>query len=192
MGALRAALFLVLLLSPWTAFAQASDWHVYVTDAATRFAIPEAWIERVIRVESRGRTTLAGRPIVSREGAMGLMQLMPATWAAMRDACGLGRDPFDPHDNIVAGAAYLRLLYDRFGYPGLFAAYNAGPGRYALYLSGQRRLPGETVRYLAAVAAPGSMTMLTPTSMFAVVAPGLSSAPTPPPPATLFAIAPRQ
>jgi soluble lytic murein transglycosylase-like protein len=80
------------------------------------------WIERVMLAESAGRTTLGGRPIVSRAGAMGPMQLMPGTWAVMRTMLGLGRDPFDPHDNIIAGTGYLRLMYDRFGYPGVFAA----------------------------------------------------------------------
>jgi soluble lytic murein transglycosylase-like protein len=122
-----------------------------VTEASQRFGLPLAWIERVMHAESAGRTTLGCRPIVSRAGAMGLMQLMPGTWAAMRKVLALGRDPFDPHDNILAGTAYLRLMYDRFGYPGMFAAYNAGPGRYAAWLAGQQPLPGETVDYLAAV-----------------------------------------
>jgi len=82
---------------------------------------------------------------------MGLMQLMPATWADMRGRLGLGRDPFDPRDNILAGTCYLRLMYDRFGYPGMFGAYNAGPRRYADYLAGGARLPGETRAYLASV-----------------------------------------
>src|SRR3546814_4666575 len=83
-----------------------------------------------MQAESAGLTHLHGRPITSRAGAMGLMQLMPGTWAAMRQQHGLGGDPYDPRDNILAGAAYLRAMYDRFGYPGLFAAYNAGPARY--------------------------------------------------------------
>src|SRR5216683_129537 len=45
----------------------------------------------------------------------------------------LGRDPRDPHDNILAGAAYLREMHDRFGAAGFLAAYNAGPGRYQDY-----------------------------------------------------------
>lgn len=79
---------------------------------------------------------------------MGLMQLMPATWAEMRDAYGLGPNPDDPRANIMAGTAYLRLMVDRFGYPGLFAAYNAGPGRYAVYLAGKSPLPAETIAYV--------------------------------------------
>ena len=117
-----------------------------------RFGVPTAWIERVMRAESGGRTMLAGRPITSRAGAMGLMQLMPGTWAEMRSAHALGADPHDPRDNILAGTAYLRAMYDRFGYPGLFAAYNAGPARYAAYLAGRGPLPGETRAYLRVVA----------------------------------------
>ena len=99
------------------------------------------------------------------------MQLMPDTWTAMRARLGLGGDPDDPRDNIVAGTAYLRLLYDRFGYPGLFAAYNAGPGRWAAYLQNGRPLPGETIGYLGRVAnvrsAPGSSRIAAkPTGIF--------------------------
>jgi soluble lytic murein transglycosylase-like protein len=75
---------------------------------------------------------------------------MPATWNAMRSAAGLGADPNDPRDNVLAGTAYLRTMYDRFGYPGLFAAYNAGPGRYSRFLAGQS-LPAETRAYLARI-----------------------------------------
>ena len=134
-----------------------ADWRPYINDASARFGVPVAWIERVMRAESGGQTTLAGRPIRSSTGAMGLMQLMPGTWADMRTRLGLGANPDDPRDNIFAGTLYLRLMYDRFGYPGLFAAYNAGPKRYADYLAGRVRLPSETVGYLASVApaAPG-------------------------------------
>lgn len=123
-------------------------WNVQIAEASARFGIPAAWIERVMRAESAGHTDLAGRPIRSAKGAMGLMQLMPGTWADMRARLSLGSDPDDPRDNILAGTYYLRLLHDQFGYPGLFAAYNAGPQRYAQYLSG-RALPAETVAYLA-------------------------------------------
>lgn len=126
-------------------------WQPLVAEASSRFGIPEAWILRVMRAESGGRTTLAGRPIRSPKGAIGLMQLMPGTWAEMRRRLGLGADPDDPRDNILAGTLYLRLMYDRFGYPGLFGAYNAGPGRYAAWLAGRARLPAETVAYLGRV-----------------------------------------
>ena len=129
-------------------------WRAYSSEASRRFGVPLAWIERVMRAESGGRTTLNGRPIASRVGAMGLMQIMPATWAELRARLGLGVDPHDPRDNILAGTFYLRLMYDRFGYPGLFGAYNAGPRRYAEWLSGGRALPAETHAYLAQVAGP--------------------------------------
>lgn len=129
-------------------------WRPHIDEASARFGVPAEWIERVMRAESGGRTTLGGRPITSHAGAMGLMQLMPGTWAAMRARLGLGPDPHAPRDNILAGTFYLRLMYDRFGYPGLFGAYNAGPGRYAAYLAGKQGLPGETRAYVAAVAGP--------------------------------------
>lgn len=129
-----------------------SRWEPHIAEASARFAVPADWIRRVIAAESGGRVTLAGRPIVSRAGAMGLMQLMPRTWAEMRGRYGLGADPHDPRDNILAGTAYLRLMYLRFGYPGVFAAYNAGPQRYARHLAGGARLPAETVAYVASVA----------------------------------------
>lgn len=127
-------------------------WRAEIAEASDRFGIPVAWIERVMQAESGGRTMLAGRPITSRAGAMGLMQLMPATWDDLRARLQLGPDPHYPRDNILAGTAYLRMMYDRFGYPGLFAAYNAGPARYAAHLATGRVLPGETSRYLAQVA----------------------------------------
>lgn len=99
-----------------------------------------------MRVESLG-DPLALSP----KGAMGLMQIMPDTWSELRSRYGLGADPYDPHDNIVAGAAYLRELHDRFGERGFLAAYNAGPGRYQDYLATGRPLPLETLLYVAAV-----------------------------------------
>lgn len=152
MGALKAIAIAVVLFIPAPSRAESIvDWRPYIAEASARFGVPVAWIERVMQAESAGRTTLGGRPITSRAGAMGLMQLMPATWAEMRAAYALGDNPHDPHDNIIAGTAYLRAMYDRFGYPGLFAAYNAGPGRYAAYLAGTKALPSETRAYLATV-----------------------------------------
>jgi soluble lytic murein transglycosylase-like protein len=126
-------------------------WRAEIDAASLRFGIPTRWIERVMRAESGGQMMLNGRPIRSHAGAMGLMQLMPGTWAAMRDAHGLGPDPDHPRDNIMAGTAYLRAMYDRFGYPGLFGAYNAGPARYAAWLQGRSALPAETIAYLRSV-----------------------------------------
>jgi soluble lytic murein transglycosylase-like protein len=158
-----------------SAFAAADlidHWAAEIAEASSRFAIPEAWIRRVMQIESGGKTLLGGEPIVSRAGAMGLMQLMPGTWREMRSLLGLGPDPHDPADNILAGAAYLRLMYDRFGYPGLFAAYNAGPARYSAYLSGRRSLPAETRAYVATAAragrGPPDLPRLASTAVFAL------------------------
>ena len=118
-----------------------------VLQAARQFGIPAPLIDVVIRVESGGQAD-----IVSPRGAMGLMQIMPQTWTALRAQYDLGSDPFDPHDNILAGAAYLRQMYDRYGAAGFLAAYNVGPRRYEDYLATGRPLPAETLSYLAKLA----------------------------------------
>jgi len=119
---------------------------------AARFGLPPTWIASVISAESGGRACRKGRAIRSPAGAAGVMQLMKPTWAEMRHLLRLGASVDDPADNITAGVAYLRLMYDRFGYPGAFAAYNAGPARYAQSLAG-RPLPKETRHYLDRVLA---------------------------------------
>lgn len=152
MAALRsvAAAALLVLATPAQADA-VEQWRPLIAEASARFGVSATWIERVMRAESGGRTMLGGRPIRSRAGAIGLMQLMPSTWAELRARLALGNNPDDPRDNILAGTLYLRQMYDRFGYPGLFAAYNAGPGAYAAYLAGRRALPRETLVYLGVV-----------------------------------------
>jgi soluble lytic murein transglycosylase-like protein len=123
-----------------------ADIAAHVREASQRFGIPEHWIYAVIRAESAGRLRA-----VSPAGAMGLMQLMPGTWARQRARFALGRDPFDPRDNILAGTSYLREMYDRYGRQGFLAAYNAGPGRYEDWLAGKGSLPLETRRYMQKV-----------------------------------------
>lgn len=124
-------------------------WQPFIAEASARFAVPKPWIRAVMEAESAGRTVLDGRPITSPAGAMGLMQVMPDTYEEMRRRHDLGHDPHDPRDNILAGTAYLRALYERFGFPGLFAAYNAGPGRYLEHLTDARPFPHETCAFLA-------------------------------------------
>jgi len=124
-------------------------WRPLIAEASRRFGVPEHWIREVMRVESGGRTMLNGRPIVSRAGAIGLMQVMPETYAGLRRRHGLGEDPQDPRDNILAGTAYLREMWACFGVPAAFAAYHAGPARVADHLASGRPLPAETRRYLA-------------------------------------------
>ncbi|WP_341711523.1 lytic transglycosylase domain-containing protein [Erythrobacter sp.] len=123
------------------------DIAAHVSEASRRFGIPEAWIYAVMRTESAGRIGA-----VSSAGAMGLMQLMPGTWARQRARFGLGADPFDPRDNIMAGTSYLREMYDRYGAYGMLAAYNAGPGRYEAWRDRGKPLPAETRAYIARIA----------------------------------------
>ena len=152
MGALtRAVLVASAFVSVPAAASPVDRWRSLIEQASVRFGIPARWIEQVMVAESGGLPVLDGKPIRSRAGAIGLMQLMPATWAAMRARFKLGENPDDPADNIFAGAGFLRLMYDRFGYPGLFAAYNAGPGLYARAQAGGSPLPPETRAYLASV-----------------------------------------
>ncbi len=124
--------------APFTAF---------VAEASHRFGIPAAWIRAVMRAESFGDVRA-----ISPKGAIGLMQIMPDTWASLRRRYKLGVNPYDAHDNIIAGAAYLRELHDRYGIPGFLAAYNAGPGRWEDHVATGRPLPAETRAYLARLA----------------------------------------
>ncbi|QXX76139.1 lytic transglycosylase domain-containing protein [Methylovirgula sp. HY1] len=119
----------------------------YVAEAEKRFSIPASWIYAVMHVESHGV-----RHAISPKGAMGLMQIMPKTWASLRARYHLGPDPFELHDNILAGAAYLREMHDLYGSPGDLAAYNAGPERYEAYRDHHRPLPAETRAYVAKLA----------------------------------------
>jgi soluble lytic murein transglycosylase-like protein len=123
------------------------DWFAgLIAEASTRFAVPASWIRAVIQVESRG-----DERATSPRGAMGLMQLMPVTWVELSVRYGLGLDPFDPSDNILAGTAYLKEMHARFGSAGFLAAYHAGPARYEQHLATGKSLPQDTIAYVAAV-----------------------------------------
>jgi cell division septation protein DedD len=122
-------------------------WGPYIVEAAREFDVPERWIREVMRVESGGR-----QDAVSPVGAMGLVQVMPATYEELRGRYDLGSDPFHPRDNIRAGTAYMREMYDRFGAPGFLAAYNAGPRGLERWLYEGRPLPAETRNYVAMIA----------------------------------------
>ncbi|NHN84505.1 transglycosylase SLT domain-containing protein [Acetobacter musti] len=126
-------------------------WGPYIQEASQRFDVPELWIRGVIQRESGGRLFHNGELVTSAPGAMGLMQLMPPTYDEIRSENNLGDDPYDPHDNILAGTAYIRQLYDTYGSPGFLAAYNAGPGRLEDFLGRNRTLPRETRNYVAAI-----------------------------------------
>ncbi|MHB0680087.1 lytic transglycosylase domain-containing protein, partial [Roseomonas mucosa] len=121
-------------------------WGPYIRDASKRFDVPERWIREVMRQESAGRTT-ATSPV----GAMGLMQVMPGTYAELASRYGFGNDPYHPYDSIMAGAAYIREMYELYGSPAFLAAYNAGPRRLEDYLWGGKGLPAETRNYVARI-----------------------------------------
>ncbi len=121
-------------------------WGPYVTEAAQRFDVPEPWIRAVMHQESGGQEFAVSAP-----GAMGLMQVMPFTYDLMREQYNLGEDAYDPHNNILAGVAYIRQMYDIYGSPGFLAAYNAGPGRLDDFLTRNRPLPAETRHYVAMI-----------------------------------------
>ena len=132
---------------PATRTAPTHPFAVHIEEAARRFGIPAAWIRAVMRAESAGDVHA-----ISSAGAMGLMQIMPDTWAELRVRHRLGRDPYDPRDNIIAGTSYLREMYDSYGASGFLAAYNAGPGRYQDWRDRGRPLPAETRAYVAKIA----------------------------------------
>jgi hypothetical protein len=100
-----------------------------------------------MQVESGGNAQA-----LSPKGAVGLMQIMPETYTALRQAFGLGVDPYQPRDNIMAGAAYMREMLDLYGTSGFLAAYNAGPARYDEHLATGEPLPEETQIYLSRLA----------------------------------------
>jgi hypothetical protein len=108
---------------PWANYAQAEqpkpfDYRQFAQEEAVRQGVDPALVLKVIDAESGGRADA-----VSRVGARGLMQLMPAT------AKELGVDPNDPQQNITGGIRYLKQQLDEFKTPELaLAAYNAGPG----------------------------------------------------------------
>jgi hypothetical protein len=121
-------------------------WGPYIREASARFDVPDRWIREVMRQESGGRITAT-----SRVGAMGLLQLMPGTYAEMNAKYGLGDDPYHPWANLMAGTAYIREMYDLYGSPGFLAAYNGGPRRLENYLWSGGRMPDETRNYVARI-----------------------------------------
>lgn len=118
--------------------------RAHAPEAAVRSGLAVEVILRVMRAESGGSPR-----VISAKGAIGCMQIMPSTWTYLSQRYGLGADPFDARMNMIGGAMYLAELTRRFGLPGAYAAYNAGPARYLRYATNGVPLPGETVAYAA-------------------------------------------
>lgn len=98
-------------------------WNRQIEDTAAKVGLNPNLVAAVMQIESLGRPTdKTGKITTSEAGALGLMQLMPAT------AREMGVDPNDPEQNILGGARYLRKMLDQFGDPiKALAAYNSGP-----------------------------------------------------------------
>ncbi|NWF53068.1 MAG: lytic transglycosylase domain-containing protein [Nitrospirae bacterium] len=96
-----------------------NNYHTLVHEKATKYKMDPSLVKAVIKVESNWNEWA-----VSRKGAMGLMQLMPATAREMNV-----NNPFNPEENIEGGVKYLRYLLERFNgdLTLALAAYNAGP-----------------------------------------------------------------
>ena len=113
-----------------------------IAKAATSHDLPADFFARLIWQESRFKADA-----VSRAGAQGVAQFMPAT-ARLRRL----ENPFDPLEAIAKSAQLLRDLHREFGNLGLAAAaYNSGSGRVRDWLAGRRTLPGETQAYVRLV-----------------------------------------
>lgn len=99
------------------------DTSALILAAAKKHRVPAAFVRSIVAAESNFNCDA-----VSPKGAIGLMQLMPAT------AREYGIDPNIPEQNVEAGTQYLRALMDKYGVnrnslKRVIAAYNAGPGR---------------------------------------------------------------
>jgi hypothetical protein len=119
---------------------QRGDIDDIIHHAADAFSVDPALIRGVIKAESNFSTNST-----SPKGAMGLMQLMPAT------ARDLGvKDPYDPFENIMGGTRYLKGLLDRYDgdVDRALAAYNWGMGNVEKYPG---RLPRETKTYISRI-----------------------------------------
>jgi soluble lytic murein transglycosylase-like protein len=116
--------------------------------AAAEYNVPPALAIAVANQESGGNQfNSEGGVLTSSAGALGVMQLMPAT------AAGLGVDPTDTAQNVDGGVRYLSQLLNQFdGNQQLaLAAYNWGPGN--VQKNGMSNWPAETMNYVSSILA---------------------------------------
>ena len=105
----------------------------------------DSLVKKVIAQESKG-----DHRAVSKKGAQGLMQLMPATGKALARELGVSYRPFDAEQNKKLGTMYLKKMLTMFNgnIAHALAAYNMGPEGFRRFLRGERRLPTETRNYV--------------------------------------------
>jgi soluble lytic murein transglycosylase-like protein len=132
----------------------ANDYQSSIIQAATAAGIDPAIALAVAQQESGvEHYTKKGAVKVSRAGAIGIMQVMPAT--------APGRNLADPQQNIQAGVAELARLHRAFAgnWELALAAYNWGQGRVQDALRGLRTVPYEVKEYVEAILRPGKLTL---------------------------------
>ena len=126
-------------IDPATIMESISPWNGYIEPYAARYDIDPDLVRAIIYAESKGKPD-----VVSRRGALGLMQLMPVTVNSM----GVG-DPFDPEENIRAGIKYISWIikyHSDDNEKHLLWAWNAGPGKFSRLI-----IPDETKRFIVEV-----------------------------------------
>ncbi|MDL1968545.1 MAG: lytic transglycosylase domain-containing protein [Deltaproteobacteria bacterium] len=102
-----------------------SKYDHFISEASIKYGVSFPLLKALIKVESNFNPKA-----VSKAGAMGLMQIMPQNFDALKIT-----NPFNPRENILGGTLYLKQLMTRFKgkLPLVLAAYNAGPNRVARY-----------------------------------------------------------
>ena len=111
-------------------------WQSFISRYSSQYGVDPYLMSAILYAESKGDPYR-----ISRDGALGLMQIMPST------ADFLGFDNvLEPEENIRAGAKYISMLMDRYELTHTLWAWNAGPSRVQ-----RRHLPGETRKFIVEV-----------------------------------------
>lgn len=139
-------------VSGWQTVGAGPQWVPVIQVAEAQYGIPANLLARMAYQESHFRSGIINGTQVSPAGALGILQLMPQYFSTVRVA-----RPFGPQDTaaqIQEAAGELARLYGVFSDWGLaVAAYNDGQGNVRQYLTGNRALPAETLRYVSEVLA---------------------------------------
>lgn len=133
------------LVKLWRKSLYPIKYQSFVEKYSVEYSIPQELIYAVIYSESH-----FDKDAVSRAGAVGLMQIMPATFVWLMGEDTSEEDIFDPESNIKCGVMYLSFLYKYFGnWDTAIAGYNAGNGRVSGWLNDTRYSDdGKTLKYI--------------------------------------------